>query len=104
MFGLKEKGPSRPTGPVEHASGCKLVVADPGYQPPWQEVERGHWRRTCQCYSEDIYEPRVETRTRLDPLDPSTFRHMPQCEHRDTTDPALVRIILKVQDVAEGDY
>jgi hypothetical protein len=98
MFGLKEKGPSRPTGPFEHAHGCKLVVADPGYQPPWQEVEEGHWRRVCQCWSEDVYEPRADPRTRLDPLDPSTFGHAPQCEHRHTTDPTIVKAILSVQD------
>jgi hypothetical protein len=75
MFGLKKKGPSQPTGPFEHAFGCKVVVADPGFQPEWQKTEEGHWRRICQCYSEDRYEPPVDTRTRLDPLDPSTFRH-----------------------------
>ena len=43
---------------------------------------------------------------RLDPLDPSTGRHFGQCEHRDTTDPALLRVLLKVRDVAfdGGDY
>ena len=85
MFGLKKKGPSQPTGPFAHAVGCKIIVADPDFQPEWQELEEGHWRRICQCWSEDRYEPRVDTRTRLDPLDPSTFAHFPACEHRDTT-------------------
>ena len=98
MFGLKKKGPSQPTGPFAHAEGCKIVVADPGFQPEWQEIEEGHWRRICQCYSEDIYEPRVDTRTRLDPLDPSTFRHGGGCEHRDTTDPTIIKAILRVHD------
>jgi len=65
MLGLgKKKGPSRPTEAFVHAEGCKVVVADPGFQPEWQEIEEGHWRRICQCYSEDIYEPRTDTRTR----------------------------------------
>lgn len=98
MFGLKKKGPSRPTEAFAHAEGCKVVVADPGFQPEWQEIEEGHWRRICQCWSEDIYEPRVDTRTRLDPLDPSTFRHGGGCEHRDTTDPTIVKAILRVHD------
>ena len=89
MFGLKNKGPSQPTGPFAHADGCAIVRADPGFEPEWQELEEGHWRRICQCYSEDIYEPRVDRRTRLDPLDPSTFRHGGGCEHRDTTDPTV---------------
>jgi len=45
---------------------------------------------------EDIYEPRVDTRTRLNPLDPSTFRHAPECEHRDTIDPVIVNAILTI--------
>ena len=98
MFGLKKKGPSRPTEAFAHAEGCKVVVADPGFKPEWQEIEEGHWRRICQCWSEDIYEPRVDTRTRLDPLDPSTFGHCGGCEHRDTTDPAILRAILRVHD------
>ena len=74
MFGLKKKGPSRPTEAFAHAEGCKVVVADPGFEPEWQEIEEGHWRRICQCWSEDIYEPRVDTRTRLDPLGPGHLR------------------------------
>jgi hypothetical protein len=98
MFGLKKNGPSQPFQPFAHAVGCKIVVADPAYEPPWQEVEEGHWRRICQCWSEDIYEPRVDTRTRLDPWDPATFRHGGECEHRDTTDSTIVKAILRVHD------
>jgi hypothetical protein len=96
MFGLKRKGPSRPTGAFAHADGCKLVKSDPGFEPEWQEIKEGHWRRVCQCWSENIYEPPVDTRTRLNPLDPSTFRHAGGCEHRQTTDPTIVKAILTV--------
>ena len=72
--------------------------ADPGYEPEWQEVETGHYRRTCRCYAEDIYEPWLDTRERQDPYDPSTFDHAPECEHRDVTDPAIIRAILTVTD------
>ena len=95
MFGRK-KGPSQPSGPLAHADGCKVVVADPGFQPEWQEIEEGHWRRICQCYSEDIYDQRADTRMRLDPYDPSTFGHWPSCEHRDLTDPHIVKALLTV--------
>jgi hypothetical protein len=97
-FGQKKKGPTQPTPPFTHADGCKLVKADPGFEPQWTEVESGHWRRECQCYAEDRWEPRVDRRTRLDPLDPATSRHAPQCEHRDVTDPAIIRAILRVHD------
>jgi hypothetical protein len=40
----------------------------------------------------------------LDPLDPSTSRHAGQFEPRDTTDPALLRLLLKVQDGADPGY
>jgi hypothetical protein len=71
-------------------------VADPDFEPEWQEIDEGHWQRACQCYSEDRWEPRADTRTRLDPMNPSTFAHFPACEHRDTTDPVIVRAILTV--------
>lgn len=98
MFGLRKKGPSRPTEAFAHAEGCKVVVADAGFQPEWQEVEEGHWRRICQCYSEDMYEPRADPRVRLDPMDPPTFRHAPWCEHRDVTDPSIVKALLSVRE------
>jgi hypothetical protein len=98
MFGLKKKGPTRPTAAFEHAFGCTVVKADPGFQPEWQEIEEGHWRRICQCWTEDIYEPRIDTRTRLDPLDPSTFRHLGGCEHRDVTDVVAIKAILTVHE------
>jgi hypothetical protein len=98
MFGTQKKGPSQPTAPFAHADGCKLVVTDPGFEPEWQEIEAGHWRRECQCYGEDRWEPRVDTRTRLDPLDPATFRHLGECEHRDVTDPAIVKAIVRAHD------
>jgi hypothetical protein len=41
---------------------------------------------------------------RLDSFDPSTFRHAGQCEHPDTSDPALLRAILKVRDSVGWDY
>ena len=52
--------------------------------------------------AEGVYEE-ADRRVRLDPNDPSTFRHAGQCEHRDTSDPALLRAILKVRDgMGEG--
>ena len=47
---------------------------------------------------ERLAEPRADTRKRQDPLDPATFRHAPECEHRDVIDPAIVRAILTVTD------
>lgn len=38
------------------------------------------------------------------PIDPSTFRHAGQCEHRFTSDPALLRVILRVRDGAGVGY
>ena len=52
--------------------------------------------------AEGVYEE-ADRRVRLDPNDPSTFRHAGQGEHRDTSDPALLRAILKVRDgMGEG--
>lgn len=46
----------------------------------------------------------ADRRARLDPLDRDTSRHAPQCEHRDTTDPALLQVILTVRDGLEPGY
>ena len=66
-------------------------------------LERGHWQRVCACGSEDHYE-RVANRARLDPLDPTTSRHLPQCVFATTTDPAVLRVLLKVRDGMGGEY
>jgi hypothetical protein len=100
MFGLTKKGPTRP---FTHADNCRILRADPTASIEWSELERGHWRATCLCGSEDFYEPPAAG-TRLDPYDPSTFRHAGQCEHRNTTDPVLLKAILKVRDGAGGGY
>ena len=93
MFDRKK----RPTQSFVHTDYCKILKADPSTQIPWLEVERGHWVATCQGGIQHHHEP-PEPRARLDPLDPSTFRHFPACEFRDTTDPALLRLLLTVQD------
>jgi hypothetical protein len=49
-------------------------------------------------------EESADRRVRLDPYDPSTFRPAGQCEHRHTSNPALLRVILKVRDGAGGRY
>jgi len=56
------------------------------------------------CGAEYFNAPLTDDRVRLDPYDPSTFRHAGQCEHRDTTDPALLRAILRVRDGVDGGY
>ena len=40
----------------------------------------------------------MDTRPRLDPLDPATFRHLGGCEQRDVTDPTFIKAILRVHD------
>jgi hypothetical protein len=37
-------------------------------------------------------------------MNPSTFRHAGQCEHRYSSDPALLRAILKVRPGANEGY
>jgi hypothetical protein len=80
------------------------LPADPGVQIEWLEVSAGQWEAVCACGHEFFHEPLTDERDRLDPYDPSTFRHAGQCEHRDTTDPALLRAILRVRDGVDGGY
>jgi hypothetical protein len=96
----------RPTPPSQvfsHADGCKIVKAEPNVQIPWSEIERGHWRATCVCGSQDLYEP-ARRRARVDPLDPSTAKHLGACEFREATDRAVLRFVLKVREGADPSY
>jgi hypothetical protein len=99
MFGRK-KGPDKA---FSHADDCKIAKVDPDVKIEWSEIRRGVWEAVCVCGKQYSYEP-ADSRTRLDPLDPSTSRHMPQCEHRDTTDPETLRFILDVKDGLEPGY
>jgi hypothetical protein len=48
--------------------------------------------------AEDIYEPASTRGLGSTPLDSATFRHAPECEDRDTTDPKFLRAILTVTE------
>ncbi len=106
MFGRRKE----PTFPAFlHTDDCKIFKTDPGVELNWSEIRRGAWEARCVCGIQYHYEDSADRRVRLDPFDPSTGgpgRHFPQCEHRDTTDPAVLRLILRVKDVAfaGGDY
>jgi hypothetical protein len=86
-----------------HSADCKIQAADPDAQIAWSEVEGGHWEAVCVCGVEHYFEPIVD-RVRRDPLDPKTSRHLGQCEYVAATDPALLRIVLKVKDGANDGY
>jgi hypothetical protein len=100
MLGRKSKGPKLP--PFSHADDCKILAADPDVHIEWSEIESGHWVATCQCGEEHYRESRERAR-RLDPLDPATARHLPQCEFVGEDDPAVLRVLLKIQPgLSEG--
>jgi hypothetical protein len=54
------------------------------------------------CTIEYFREPISDDRVRLDPYDPATARHFGQSEYVSETDPAVIKILLKVTD--KGDY
>ena len=56
------------------------------------------------CGTQDYYEPVADRRARLDPLDPSTSRHAGQCEFASETDPAVLRVALKVRPGLDEGY
>jgi hypothetical protein len=79
------------------------VKADPHVEIPWSRLEYGQWRRECVCTIEYYNEPFVDDRVRLDPFDPKTSRHAGECEYRDTTDPAVIELVLNVKPgMSEG--
>jgi hypothetical protein len=91
----KEQAP--PARPFEHNGRCPIARVDPGFQPVWNEIETGRWRRECQCGAEGWNAP-ADRRARLDPLDPQTSRHAPEWEFVGETDAAVLRVILRVRD------
>ena len=98
MFGLKKRGPDKA---FSHSDDCKILAADPTVEIQWSELERGHWEARCVCGVETYREP-AAAHVRLDPLDPKTSRHLPQCEFASETEPAVLRVLLKITD--KGDY
>ena len=104
-MGCRSKSRASPlnTSRFRHADDCRIVAADPGVSIEWSEIERGHWVAVCLCGEEHYREP-VPARARLDPLDPKTSRHVPQCEFASAADSAVVRVLLKVREGTGGDY
>jgi hypothetical protein len=102
MFAKKQR-PTPPSQPFAHSDTCGIVRADPDVRIEWQRIEGRRWQRICECGIEGWSEPEPE-RVRLDPLDAKTSRHAGQCEFASETDPAVLRMILKVKDGAGGDY
>ena len=96
MFGLRKRG--GPDKAFSHASDCKLVKINPEIKIPWNEIETGVWVAECRCGKQYVHEALADGRVRLDPLDPSTFRHTPACPQRDVTDPAILKATLRVQE------
>ena len=94
MFGRTKKGPDKA---FIHSENCKILAADPSAEIQWSEIERGHWVAECVCGTEHYHEPRTR-RARLDPVDPRTARHLPQCEFASETNPATLKVLLKVRE------
>jgi hypothetical protein len=102
MFHKKNRhGP--PNKPFSHADNRKILLADPGVQIEWGEIERGHWVATCVC-GEEHYRAPDSPRVRNDPYDPATSRHLPQCEFAAATDPAILRALLKIRPGLDPGY
>jgi hypothetical protein len=100
MFKRSKKPTDRP---FVHDDNCAIVKADPNVTIEWEEIETGKWQRTCQCGIETVTAQTDET-VRLDPHDPATFRHAPQCEYKDVTDDATLRLVLTVKPGLAGGY
>jgi hypothetical protein len=101
MFHKKKIQP--PSRPFAHSDSYPIVQAEPDVEIPWSRLEYGHWRRECRCGAEGWDEPAAK-RVRQDPYDPATSRHGGPCEFKDETDPAILRVLLKVKPGMEEGY
>jgi len=102
MFGKKNR-PSPPDQPFSHTDDCRIVKADPDVEILWSRLEYGQWRRECVCGAESWTEP-ADKRVRLDPYNPATSRHGGPCEFKDETNPAILRVLLKVKPGMDEGY
>jgi hypothetical protein len=96
MFGKKNRY-TPPDTPFVHADDCKIVAADPTMKPPWSRLEYGLWKRERVC-SYEIWQEPPPSRVRLDPLDPKTARHMGACEYKGTTNPDVIKVLLRITE------
>jgi hypothetical protein len=76
----------------------------PEHRDSWSYLGEGLWRRECVCTYESISEPFVDDRVKNDPLDLKTARHLGQCEYISETDPAMLKVLLKVKEGGGGTY
>ena len=90
-----------PDVPFQHSDNCKILEADPGVDIQWSEIRSGYWEAVCQCGKQWWQDPTADDRVRLDPRDPTTARHLGQCEYASETDPAALRFVLKVKEGAD---
>jgi hypothetical protein len=89
------KGPNKA---FSHQEGCTLFLGRPEFPAGRQEVERGFWRgRSASAASKPFREIDADDRVRLDPLDPKRSHHLGQCEYISETDPAVLKVLLKVK-------
>jgi hypothetical protein len=101
VFGLTKKGPNKP---FVHTDDCRILAADPDVQIQWNELETGFWVAECVCGKEYHHDQPADDLVRLDPFDPSTSRHLPQCEFVSETDPSVLKLLLKVTPGLGGGY
>jgi hypothetical protein len=62
--------------PANSSAPRRIFRAGPAVEIPWNEVDPGVWERRCACYVERIHVDPGRGLVRLDPYDPSTFRHL----------------------------
>jgi hypothetical protein len=89
---------------VRHADVCKIKAVDPGVQIEWSESRGGVWEAMCVCGRDYWYDRVADNRVPLDPLDPKTSRHAPECEFASATEPSVVRVLLRVREGMAPGY
>jgi hypothetical protein len=83
---------------------AQIQAVDPDVEIPWSYVGDGLWKAECVCTMEYYREPFTDNRVRLDPHDPKTSRHAPECEFASTTEPSVVRVLLRVREGMAPGY
>jgi hypothetical protein len=93
----------------EPLEGVRRDVWSPGLEPESRWPAEDELAYVGEGFGRLTIAHRIKSRDRgrIDfdrphPLDPKTANHLPQCEFVTVTDPAVLRVLLKVTD--KGDY
>jgi hypothetical protein len=88
---------SPPSTAFVHAYDCKIPLEGRSWRRDPVERDRARSLGAALRLYGRVLARAPPSRRRLDPLDPSTSKHAPECEFGDVTDRSVVKALLKIK-------